>query len=125
MARQKATDPGAEDQTTDEAKQATAFDVMIRKMIDGMAQTVSSDLNEYQIQASILTRLAKWSKKRIGDSTICPEWETEHLPKYVTLVAQVSREQAKKTAAYMATKQKDGRKEFQDAASIVPIGSVN
>lgn len=124
MAKQKATDTGAD---TPEVKKEDGFDQMIRKMIESMAVATSSDMNEYQIQASILTRLAKWSKKRTGveDNVMCADWEEKYLPKYVTLVAQVSRAQHQKVLKYMSTKQKDARKEFQDAALIVPIGSVN
>lgn len=123
MARPKATDNGAEKSEAPQDK----FDKDIRSMIDAMAQAVSSDMNEYQIQASILTRLAKWAKKRTGqgDEVMCPEWEDKYLPQYIAHISKVARAQHQKTAAYMASKKKDARKEFQDAAMIVPIGSVN
>jgi hypothetical protein len=113
MARQKATDTGAD--VTAEAKQEAALDTQIRTMIVDMAKGVSIDLNKHQIQASILTRLEKWANKKINSDggVMCPDWDSR-LPKYVQLITQVSNERSAKVAAWQATKGKDKRKEFEE-----------
>jgi hypothetical protein len=118
MARPKATDTGAES-TTQEAKKPdpeTVLDTNIRNMIVEMAKGVSTDLNKHQIQASILTRLEKWANKKINSDggVMCPDWDSR-LPKYITLITQVSNERFTKVAAWMATKTKDKNKVFQDS----------
>lgn len=120
MARQKATDTGAEE-TTEKPNPEAAFDTQIRAMITEMAKGVSIDLNKHQIQASILTRLEKWANKKIGSDggVMCPDWESR-LPKYVSLITKVSNERYERVQAFMATKAKDKNKVFEE--SIANLG---
>lgn len=116
MARQKATEPGA-DKTKEpiKADPESILDTQIRQMIVDMAKGVSIDLNKHQIQASILTRLEKWANKKINSDggVMCPNWDSR-LPKYVQLITQVSNERFAKVDAWQKTKTKDKRKEFEE-----------
>lgn len=123
MAKQKATDTGA-DNATVEAKKPDAesiLDTNIRNMIDAMSRNVSVDMNKHQIQASILTRLEKWANKKIGSDgqVICPDWETR-LPKYITLIGKLAAEREARVKAFMATKAKDKNKIFEE--SLAKLG---
>lgn len=121
MARQKATDTGADTQEIKKPDPEAALDTNICNMIDAMSRNVSIDMTKHQIQASILTRLEKWANKKIGSDgqVICPDWESR-LPKYITLIGRVSAEREQRVKTFMATKTKDKNKAFEE--SIANLG---